>query len=825
MDDRLMDRQIELERSMQTTGRDAYWKHVDTAIAGGMETSTKYGNDMVAQVVEPMAQAVKAYCEDDTRQHTRGPKDHAWKVLLDCDPHVASYITAKAVFNRLSQSPTKVTTVAIAIGRAIEDEARFRHFESECKPLWRKLTRDLNQRTRSRDWQRTVLIHSMGKAKIKWERWSRTATLHLGMKMLSILMQCNPWVRQITQQIARKKRTAVLQITKEGREFVRDKNARCEMFTPRYLPMLVPPRKWDSPKDGGYYTLTWDTTLVKTHNKNYLEELYHLTEQMAPVYEALNIVQAVPWKVNAQVYAVLDEVFTGSLPLGNLPPMHNEPLPTKPTDIETNATARKKWSRAAAGVHSGNTVRSSRAFQVAQVLNVAKQFLAEDALYIVHSFDFRGRLYAMGPLSPQGADYTKALLTFKEGKPIDDPVALGRLMIHGANCFGFDKVDMEARITWVAENEDAILRSASSPLDHKFWTDAESPWQFLAFCFEFAAFQAHGWGYVSSLPCTQDGSCNGLQHFSAMLRDEVGGAAVNLVPADKPSDIYAVVMDKVKAELRSSHWTDVAKMGSDEKLLAKAKLARKWLRIGPDRKLSKRPVMTLPYGATRHSCRKYVAHWLHTERPAHDFTADGEMFASTLFMARLIWDAIEGTVVAAKDAMTWLKKCARVASADGIPVNWTTPDGFPVLQSYANTKHRRVKTRLGDSTLFLTLVEPTGTLDNARQTSGISPNFVHSLDATVLRRYVLLAHDNGISSVGLVHDSFGTVAADAELSARCQRMAFINTYEDDDVIENFRRDITAGMSPKNAAKLPNSVNPPFGPLELRGIADQDYFSL
>ncbi len=36
--DELMERQIDLERSMQTTGRDAYWKHVDTARAGGAST-------------------------------------------------------------------------------------------------------------------------------------------------------------------------------------------------------------------------------------------------------------------------------------------------------------------------------------------------------------------------------------------------------------------------------------------------------------------------------------------------------------------------------------------------------------------------------------------------------------------------------------------------------------------------------------------------------------------------------------------------------------------------------------------------------------------
>lgn len=37
-----------------------------------------------------------------------------------------------------------------------------------------------------------------------------------------------------------------------------------------------------------------------------------------------------------------------------------------------------------------------------------------------------------------------------------------------------------------------------------------------------------------------DGSCNGLQHYAALGRDEAGGAAVNLLPSDAPQDVYKV---------------------------------------------------------------------------------------------------------------------------------------------------------------------------------------------------------------------------------------------------------------------------------------------
>lgn len=43
----------------------------------------------------------------------------------------------------------------------------------------------------------------------------------------------------------------------------------------------------------------------------------------------------------------------------------------------------------------------------------------------------------------------------------------------------------------------------------------------------------------------QDGSCNGLQHYAALGRDQVGGESVNLVPFNAPKDVYSDVVEEV----------------------------------------------------------------------------------------------------------------------------------------------------------------------------------------------------------------------------------------------------------------------------------------
>ena len=85
-------------------------------------------------------------------------------------------------------------------------------------------------------------------------------------------------------------------------------------------------------------------------------------------------------------------------------------------------------------------------------------------------------------------------------------------------------------------------------------------------------------------PIHLDGSNSGLQHFSALLRDPVGGAAVNLVPQDRPADIYSDVARLAQAKVDAS---------DDENV-------RLWLDGKVTRKVAKRPTMTFTYSATRY---------------------------------------------------------------------------------------------------------------------------------------------------------------------------------------------------------------------------------
>lgn len=99
--------------------------------------------------------------------------------------------------------------------------------------------------------------------------------------------------------------------------------------------------------------------------------------------------------------------------------------------------------------------------------------------------------------------------------------------------------------------------------------------------------------FISHLPVHQDGSCNGLQHYAALGRDEYGGRQVNVLPSERPEDVYAEVAKLVEKMVERDAANGVA---IAQQLLDKV-----------SRKVVKQTVMTLVYGVTFIGGRKQIS--------------------------------------------------------------------------------------------------------------------------------------------------------------------------------------------------------------------------
>lgn len=236
---------------------------------------------------------------------------------------------------------------------------------------------------------------------------------------------------------------------------------------------------------------------------------------------------------------------------------------------------------------------------------VAEKF-EEDCIYFPHNLDFRGRAYPVPQnLSHLGSDVCRGLLTFDEAKPLG-PVGFDWLKVHLANLFGHNKITLRQRVQWVDAHMEQVIDSAKRPLDGlRWWATAEEPFQALAAILEIVAASESGdpAAYLCSLPIHQDGSCNGLQHYAALGRDEAGAIAVNLMPNRSPQDVYSTVLDIVLAKIKVDMETDPEEV--DTSLRERGRYARLVYGV-VNRKVVKQTVMTSVYGVTRIGARAQI---------------------------------------------------------------------------------------------------------------------------------------------------------------------------------------------------------------------------
>ena len=174
----------------------------------------------------------------------------------------------------------------------------------------------------------------------------------------------------------------------------------------------------------------------------------------------------------------------------------------------------------------------------------------------------------------------------------------------------------------------------------------------------------------------------------------------------------------------------------------------------------------------------------------------------------------------ALEAMQWLQTLSKLASDGGLPIQWKTPAGFPVVQRYQKFKTKRVKVAMTGRKIYLNIREEIPLIDKQRQSNGVSPNFVHSLDAAALKLTICSSLDQGIDSFAMIHDSYGTHAADTSALAATLRASFVALYDGRDVLNDFRESLKENN--KIAEKDLPAV-PSLGRLPIHDVFSSKYF--
>ncbi|ONK78853.1 uncharacterized protein A4U43_C01F240 [Asparagus officinalis] len=696
----------------------------------------------------------------------------------------------------------RVVRAAIHIGEAIEQEVKIHSFLEKTKKSRRNKQVDENAvLTREQEieqeikrkrvvkavkMKRLIKVEKLLKNENGTEPWGRDAQAKLGSRLIELLIdsafvqppvdqsacsppEIRPAFKHTFKTVAKdsrklKNRFGVIECDRLVHQGL---NSTARHMVIPYLPMLIPPKKWKGYNEGGHLFLP--SYVMRTHGSKEQQNAIRRVpkKQLKRVFEALDTLGSTKWRVNRRVLVVLESMWSRGGNVAGLIDREDIPLPERPSSEDL--TKIKEWRWNSRKAKKANSEMHAQRCDIELKLSVARKIKDEEGFYYPHNLDFRGRAYPMhSHLNHLSSDVCRGILEFAEGRPLGKS-GLRWLKIHLANIYGcgVEKLSYDGRLAFVENHLRDIFDSADNPLDgERWWIDAEDPFQCLAACINLSDALRSPWPHsvISHLPIHQDGSCNGLQHYAALGRDNLEAAAVNLVAGEKPADVYSGIAARVLDIMMKDSQKDPAT--NPTALLAKVLIDQ------VDRKLVKQTVMTSVYGVTYVGAREQIKRRL-TEKGK--ITDDRLLFHASCYATKVTLNALGEMFQAARGIMKWLGDCAKVIASENEPVRWTTPLGLPVVQPYRKSERHLIRT---------------------------------SLQVLALQRD---------GDAVRVHDSFWTHACDVDSMNRILREQFVELYNIP-ILENLHESFQTSFPTLTFPSLPER-----GEFDLSEVIDSPYF--
>lgn len=732
--------------------------------------------------------------------------------LWSLDPDKLAVLALVTMIN-LCDASSGMAIICRRLGSIVEQEYRFEQFKTEHRKMYDVVSK------RIKNWTPRQVRYMRNKVDLVERPWPLRVRHWVGFKLIEcVLATSDVFIHRmihITDKGRRKKRY-LLEMRADIRAELETQHTNCEVLHPWYLPMLTPPNDWAPGEQGGYRYHRYP--MVKP--QNLLENPEEEREHGPIVYEAINALQVTGWRINRRVHEVMSAVWAAGGGYAGIPtsnprvPANEVPIPD---DCDDESLTQFKLARKL--IHDDNARTIGKRKATLSKLRTSDRFSKYDEFFFPFQYDYRGRIYPVSTdLHPQSDDIARGLLEFSVGKPLGED-GLEWLMIRLANCFGIDKCSFKDRVDWVIDHATDVCLCAGDPLDFKWWTEADDPWQALATMFELwpilvDQMQEQVSGnrlkdhreFVSHLPGTADGTCNGLQHFAAMCLDPVAAKQVSLVPADKPDRIYTFVAERVYKRIEEDVQRIPDSEPTDKEGNPVAHPAFEWLMSGVSDKTVKRATMTLAYGVTPSGMQdQFVTDgWTEgMDRPR----------SAACYLRDVTWEVLGEIVTSAREIMDWLKDIARITSKKGHKLTWTSPAGFNMVQESLRTKDTAIYTLI--QRVHMYIAEP-GKISPYRQQLCMPPNFVHDMDAAHMMLTVDECVKRGVTSLNMIHDSYGTHFADMDTLHSALRYRFVRMYHTD-----WLRQYWKEWSKATGLDLPEP--PSRGDFDLIQVIDSLYF--
>lgn len=422
-------------------------------------------------------------------------------------------------------------------------------------------------------------------------------------------------------------------------------------------------------------------------------------------------------------------------------------------------------------------------------LDIDTVFLAEFYslfdFYIPQYLDWRGRIYTSSTyLSYQGSSLSKSLLLLCNGEVLNE-VGLKSVIMYASELYGLKLFSNVKREKWFNKNRSFIL-----DMDKDFIEKSDDIILFHNFCLYYS-------NYINSnqdkfcLPIFFDATCSGLQHISCLLEDIELGTQVNIgISSDiqDPKDIYTYLLEPIKQAIISFSIIDTNYSFF------------RYLVI--NRQFIKRIVMTVPYSITIYGIASQIKAMGEMIKIVSDLNpkhykiiyrfigTNGQNYDLNNNQIQKQASIIKKTIIDIYPKQgclfTYYGDKISLLIKLGIPIEWTTPLGVIIRQSYLRTNEVKLNVRINkrSSGVILREVVSPNIIDSRKSRNAIVPNIIHSLDATH-QISIVLQFIKVDKCIFTIHDCFLIHPNDYNLQYKTVVMEFVKIYYNKNFVSNF----------------------------------------
>lgn len=737
----MTERQVALEAANLEQFRMVRERRLRSDIKSGRYAETVEGRSIATLLLSPLSHALEDYRAKTVEGRVGVKRDEVAAHLIgELTPEVTALIFLSTLLNLLSKvergqpKPVMLSTFCrVFAGNCLDELAVMEAFAIRPKMV-KAMMADAKSKAQPRLWTKRAMgnyVNFKQPAFVTRFKHIEGFWGNIGSAVLEVATSLH--LVQI-ERVVKDKRSYYHVYPTAGLVLLMEEAARKgKLVSTDYDPMVCPPRPWamggpagrDYGADffvGGYITghiRPYSFVKARGQSRKMVKDVRKKSIDMRSLLTQVNALQNTAWHVNPVILYVMEELWFNRR--GNIAGLPNA-VTLEEKLAGGHVLPEDKLSRFKE-IDEDRRNLSLRLY-INRMIAKAKAFADYDELFMPYSVDSRGRVYAVPvALNPQGPDYQKALLEFAQGKPIrSNDKSWYWLAVGIANTYGKDKLSLDDRVAWVKQNEELILSVATEPLSDLRWTTVSEPWQFLRGCLDWKGWKEQGDGFLSRWAVAVDATCSGLQVYSMLFKDEIGGRSVNLVPGLDRQDIYGDVANRVKDRLREimltstlvqrkaearEVWNDAISVftaqgfstdvlrpsvfnmqtkdllvqfeGEDaliealtqakkaynkvRRILGKPAFAKHLLAWDFDRSATKRQVMTLPYAATQRSCFLYTRDYLQERLKAGEALPHGwfrkDFDNHAMLLSDNIWAAIGEVVVKAKEGMHWFQSSIR----------------------------------------------------------------------------------------------------------------------------------------------------------------------